>query len=83
MRATSGPVRTPNLRYEPIIKRVEARSSYALGKAVYVDEDGGYSGVTDGLDPRGFLRVRTDRGLRIVISGGVRPLERGRDAAGS
>src|SRR5215471_393880 len=83
MRATSGPVRTPNLRYESIIKRVEARSSYALGKAVYVDEDGGYSGVTDGLDPRGFLRVRTDRGLRIVISGGVRPLERGRDAAGS
>jgi BirA family transcriptional regulator, biotin operon repressor / biotin---[acetyl-CoA-carboxylase] ligase len=83
MRATSGPVRTPNLRFEPIIKRVESRSSYALGKAVFVDEDGGYSGVTDGLDPRGFLRVRTDRGLRIVVSGGVRPLERRSDAAGS
>jgi len=83
MRATSGPVRTPNLRFEPIIKRVESRSSYALGKAVHVDEDGGYSGVTDGLDPRGFLRVRTDRGLRIVVSGGVRPLERRSDASGS
>ena len=83
VRATSGPVRTPNLRFGPIIKRVESRSSYALGKAVYVDEDGGYSGVTDGLDPRGFLRVRTDRGLRIVVSGGVRPLERNADAAGS
>src|SRR5215472_12202759 len=83
MRATSGPVRTPNLRFGPIIKRVESRSSYALGKAVFVDEDGGYSGVTDGLDPRGFLRVRTDRGLRIVVSGGVRPLERRSDAAGS
>lgn len=83
VRATSGPVRTPNLRFGPIIKRVESRSSYAFGKAVYVDEDGGYSGVTDGLDPHGFLRVRTDRGLRIVISGGVRPLERSADAAGS
>ncbi|HMF89934.1 MAG TPA: biotin--[acetyl-CoA-carboxylase] ligase [Candidatus Angelobacter sp.] len=83
LRVISGPVRTPNLRFGPIIKRVEARSSYALGKAVHVDEDGGYSGVTDGLDPRGFLRVRTDRGLRIVISGGVRPLERSTNAAGS
>ena len=83
LRTTSGPVRTPNLRFEPIIKRVESRSSYASGKAVHVDEDGGYSGVTDGLDPRGFLRVRTDRGLRIVVSGGVRPLERRSDVAGS
>jgi BirA family transcriptional regulator, biotin operon repressor / biotin---[acetyl-CoA-carboxylase] ligase len=83
VRAMSGPVRTPNLRFEPIIKRVELRSSYAHGKAVHVDEDGGYSGITDGLDPRGFLRVRTDHGLRIVISGGVRPLARSADAAGS
>jgi BirA family biotin operon repressor/biotin-[acetyl-CoA-carboxylase] ligase len=83
LRAMSGPIRTPALRFEPIVKRVESRSSYALGKRVCVDEDGGYTGVTDGLDPRGFLRVRTDRGLRIVISGGVRPLARSSDAAGS
>jgi BirA family biotin operon repressor/biotin-[acetyl-CoA-carboxylase] ligase len=83
MRAVTGPVRTPNLRFEPIIKRVEARSSYANGKLVHVDEDGGFSGVTDGLDPRGFLRVRTERGLRIVISGGVRPLFRRTDATGA
>src|SRR5262249_27992602 len=83
LRAVSGPGRTPNLGYEPIIKRVEARSSYAHGKAVHVEEDGGYSGVTDGLDPRGFLRVRTDQGLRIVVSGGVRPRTRGADASGS
>ncbi len=83
LRAMSGPVRTPNLRFEPIIRRVEARSSYAHGKAVHVDEDGGYSGVTDGLDPRGFLRVRTDHGLRIVVSGGVRALERSTNASGS
>jgi BirA family biotin operon repressor/biotin-[acetyl-CoA-carboxylase] ligase len=77
----SSPIRTPALRFEPIMRRVESRSSYAQGKLVHVDEDGGYNGVTDGLDPRGFLRVRTDKGLRIVISGSVRP--GGKDAPGS
>jgi len=37
-----------------------------------VDEEGGYEGVTEGLDSRGFLLVRTDRGLRTVLSGSVR-----------
>ena len=83
LRAMNSPIRTPALRFEPIMRRVESRSSYAQGKAVHVDEDGGYSGVTDGLDPRGFLRVRTDSGLRMVISGSVRPLPRRTDAAGS
>jgi BirA family transcriptional regulator, biotin operon repressor / biotin---[acetyl-CoA-carboxylase] ligase len=82
LRAMTGPIRTPALRFEPIMKRVESRSSYAHGKMVHVNEDGGYTGVTDGLDPRGFLRVRTDKGLRIVISGGVRPVTRRADAAG-
>lgn len=82
-RAMSGPIRTPALRFESIMKRVESRSSYARGKHVRVDEDGGYIGVTDGLDPRGFLRVRTDRGLRIVVSGSVRPLPGRNDASGS
>jgi len=77
----SSPIRTPALRFEPIMRRVESRSSYAHGKLVHVNEDGGYNGVTDGLDPRGFLRVRTDKGLRIVISGSVRP--GGNDAPGS
>lgn len=83
LRAMNSPIRTPALRFEPIMRRIEARSSYALGKLVQVSEDGGYSGVTDGLDPRGFLRVRTDKGLRIVISGSVRPLSRRSDASGS
>lgn len=83
LRTMNSPIRTPALRFEPIMRRVESRSSYALGKLVHVDEDGGYNGVTDGLDPRGFLRVRTDKGLRIVISGSVRPLARRSDAAGS
>lgn len=83
LRAMNSPIRTPALRFEPIMRRIEGRSTYALGKPVQVSEDGGYSGVTDGLDPRGFLRVRTDKGLRIVISGSVRPLERRPDASGS
>lgn len=83
LRAMSSPIRTPALRFEPIMRRVESRSTYTQGKLVHVDEDGGYNGVTDGLDPRGFLRVRTDKGLRIVISGSVRPLPRRSDATGS
>jgi BirA family biotin operon repressor/biotin-[acetyl-CoA-carboxylase] ligase len=83
LRTMSSPIRTPALRFEPIMRRVESRSSYAQGKLVQVSEDGGYTGITDGLDPRGFLRVRTDRGLRVVISGSVRPLDRKPDASGS
>jgi BirA family biotin operon repressor/biotin-[acetyl-CoA-carboxylase] ligase len=38
-----------------------------------VDEAGGYTGVTNGLDARGFLRVAGDDGtLHTVLSGGVR-----------
>lgn len=83
LRAVSSPIRTPALRFEPIMRRVESRSSYSHGMLVHVDEDGGYSGITDGLDPRGFLRVRTDKGLRIVVSGSVRPAQRRTDASGS
>src|SRR6478609_9083670 len=83
LRAMESPIRTPALRFEPIMRRVEARSTYATGKLVHVEEDGGYSGTTDGLDPRGFLRVRTDKGLRIVISGSVRPVSRRSDASGA
>lgn len=83
LRAMSSPIRTLTLRFEPIMRRVESRSSYALGKMVFVDEDGGYEGITDGLDPRGFLRVRTEQGVRMVISGSVRPLQRSKNASGS
>ena len=57
---------------DSLLRRVEAVSSYARGKRVHVDEAGGYDGVTDGLDSRGFLRVRTADGVRTVLSGGVR-----------
>ena len=57
-----------------IFRRFEQRSSYARGKHVHVEEDGGYDGTTAGLDDRGFLLVETKNGTRTVLSGGVRPL---------
>jgi BirA family biotin operon repressor/biotin-[acetyl-CoA-carboxylase] ligase len=60
---------------EQLFRRFEAASSYARGLRVNVDEDGGYNGITEGLDPRGFLQVRADNGkLKTVLSGGVREL---------
>jgi len=59
---------------ESLLRRVESISSYVRGKRVHVDEGGGYDGVTDGLDPRGFLRVRTAESMRTVLSGGVRAI---------
>jgi BirA family transcriptional regulator, biotin operon repressor / biotin---[acetyl-CoA-carboxylase] ligase len=38
---------------------------------VQVEENGGFEGVTDGIDSRGFLKVRTGRGVRTVLSGTV------------
>jgi BirA family biotin operon repressor/biotin-[acetyl-CoA-carboxylase] ligase len=56
-----------------LLTRFAAASSWVSGKRVSVDEAGGYTGVTDGLDPRGFLRVAGDDGvLHTVLSGGVR-----------
>ncbi len=81
--ATRGLAGDSALQFGPIMKKIAARSSYVYGKAVEVDEDGGYSGITDGLDSRGFLRVRTATGIRTVISGSVRPLARRTDASGS
>jgi BirA family transcriptional regulator, biotin operon repressor / biotin---[acetyl-CoA-carboxylase] ligase len=60
---------------DSLIRRFEQRSSYARGRRVRVEESGGYEGVTEGLDARGFLQVRTPQGLRVALSGGVRPLE--------
>jgi len=57
-----------------LLSRVEAISSYVRNKQVHVEEAGGYDGITDGLDERGFLRVRSPSGVRTVISGGVREL---------
>lgn len=57
-----------------ILRRVEAMSTWVRGRRVRVGEDQGYTGTTDGLDARGFLRVRTPEGIRTVFSGGVRDI---------
>jgi BirA family biotin operon repressor/biotin-[acetyl-CoA-carboxylase] ligase len=57
---------------ERILRRFEEHASMARGAHVHVEENGGFEGVTEGLDPRGFLRVRTAEGLRVVYSGTVR-----------
>jgi len=59
-----------------ILERFSEASSWVCGKQVSVAEDGGYTGVTAGLDTRGFLQVRAvDGSLRTVLSGGVRACE--------
>jgi BirA family transcriptional regulator, biotin operon repressor / biotin---[acetyl-CoA-carboxylase] ligase len=58
--------------YHAILRRFAERSSMVRGVRVRVEEDGGYQGITEGLDSRGFLQVRTPQGLRTVITGTVR-----------
>ncbi|HEY5382908.1 MAG TPA: biotin--[acetyl-CoA-carboxylase] ligase [Acidobacteriaceae bacterium] len=58
-----------------ILARFDAASSWVRGKCVRVPENGGYTGVTAGLNSRGFLLVETDDGKRhTVLSGGVREM---------
>jgi BirA family biotin operon repressor/biotin-[acetyl-CoA-carboxylase] ligase len=60
-----------------LLERFAAASTWVRGKRVRVDEGGGYTGVTDGLDSDGFLCVAGEDGIRrTVISGGVREVER-------
>ncbi len=62
-----------------ILARIPAASTWVRGKQVTVTEHGdeptaanSFSGITAGLDPRGFLLVDTGSGIRTVLSGGVR-----------
>ena len=58
-----------------IVRRFEESSSSVRGRKVTIEENGGLAGVTEGLDERGFLLVRTAEGLRTVVSGTVRTVE--------
>lgn len=58
--------------HQEILDRFQDRSSSVRGRQVRVEENDGFEGVTEGLDPRGFLLVRTAAGLRTVLSGTVR-----------
>jgi BirA family transcriptional regulator, biotin operon repressor / biotin---[acetyl-CoA-carboxylase] ligase len=56
-----------------ILQRFAEQSSWAHGKQVRVEENGStVEGITEGLDDRGFLLVRTSQGVRTVLSGTVR-----------
>jgi BirA family biotin operon repressor/biotin-[acetyl-CoA-carboxylase] ligase len=59
---------------EAILNLFTRCSSYASGKRVVVEQAGGaIRGVTAGLDPAGFLRVRRDDGSdTLILAGGVR-----------
>jgi len=58
--------------HDSILRRFQERSSSTRGCQVQVEENGGFEGVTEGLDQRGFLQVRTAHGIRTVLSGTVR-----------
>ena len=58
--------------HSEILRRFEERSSSARGRRVRVEENGEFEGISEGLDPRGFLQVRTPEGLRTIYSGTVR-----------
>ena len=60
-----------------ILRRFQEASSMVRGRQVRIEENGGFEGTTEGLDRRGFLRVRTNDGLRIVYSGTVRAVDSG------
>ena len=56
---------------ESILRRFSERSSSARGAPVHLEENAGFRGLTEGLDSRGFLQVRTAQGIRTVLSGTV------------
>jgi len=68
--------RYTRLNSEEILRQFTSASSYVFGKRVRVDAGvTGLEGVTCGLDPAGFLRVREDNGTETtILAGGVRPL---------
>jgi BirA family biotin operon repressor/biotin-[acetyl-CoA-carboxylase] ligase len=59
---------------DAILRRFQEHSSSVRGRKVQIEENGGIEGVTEGLDARGFLQVRTADGLRTVLSGTVRTI---------
>jgi BirA family biotin operon repressor/biotin-[acetyl-CoA-carboxylase] ligase len=62
---------------QPVLEMFARHSSYVTGKRVTVDQPGGaLAGITAGLDPNGFLKLRADDGTEsLILAGGVRPME--------
>jgi BirA family biotin operon repressor/biotin-[acetyl-CoA-carboxylase] ligase len=61
---------------QPVLNMFTSRSSYARGRRVRVEQPTGVlEGVTAGLDPSGFLILRSDDGSEsLILAGGVRPV---------
>jgi len=55
-----------------ILRRFAASSPMLRGRRVRIEEDSGFEGITEGLDQRGFLKIRTADGVRTVLGGTVR-----------
>jgi BirA family transcriptional regulator, biotin operon repressor / biotin---[acetyl-CoA-carboxylase] ligase len=70
--ALTGPHADIQTAAQSIRTRLEQNSSWIRNKRVRVEEGEPFTGITEGLDSRGFLQVRTATGLRTVLSGGVR-----------
>jgi BirA family biotin operon repressor/biotin-[acetyl-CoA-carboxylase] ligase len=65
--------RYTRLSSDEILREFTNASTYVSGKRVRVET--GLEGVTCGLDPAGFLRVREDNGTETtILAGGVRPV---------
>jgi BirA family biotin operon repressor/biotin-[acetyl-CoA-carboxylase] ligase len=60
---------------DPVLRAFSQASSYVRGRRVIVEQNGtDLTGITDGLDPQGFLKLREDSGRRtLILAGGVRP----------
>ena len=57
---------------QAILLRFEQNSTSVRGRRVTVEENSGLTGITEGLDERGFLRVRTGEGVKTILSGTVK-----------
>jgi BirA family biotin operon repressor/biotin-[acetyl-CoA-carboxylase] ligase len=65
-------VNQPHTR-QAILRRFAEHSSWVRNKAVRIEENGStLEGTTEGLDERGFLRVRAAQGVQTILSGTVR-----------
>jgi BirA family transcriptional regulator, biotin operon repressor / biotin---[acetyl-CoA-carboxylase] ligase len=63
-------LRYVQLEKSEVLKRFEKHSSYVKGKSVIVDDK--LQGITAGLDPNGFLLLKTETGIETILAGGVR-----------
>ena len=61
-----------NGAHTDILRRFEQHSSSVRGREIWIEENPDLRGTTDGLDDRGFLRIRTREGVKPIYSGTVR-----------